>query len=303
MRPTNFCAIALLLNTKLCSSFDVSVQRSIGVRRVGAPSSSLFSSSSANTDSPQKVAPLNPKAIELKNDLISLAQATRRGFSASRADREKAWQIVDGLSTFNPTKEPASAYYNENTSSSSTNINSSPPPSLAGKWTLIYTDAPDINSLDTTGNPFATAQLGRIGQECNPPSIKNVIEWKRPDWLPLSLPFSGGEGSRVLQKVCCEGSATLDEPAVVELKLVGLELEGDDDTTNNSNNNGDDRNNKLLNGPAGFLENFPVKLQGPLVAPFGKFEILYLDGTMRITRTHQGFTAVNVREDKESKWF
>ena len=91
--------------------------------------------------------------------------------------------------------QPASVYYKDNTSYASTNTKITPPPSIAREWTPIYTD---ITSLDTTGNPFATAQLVRIGQEYNLPCIKNVIEWKRPDWLPLSLPFSGGEGRRIL---------------------------------------------------------------------------------------------------------
>ena len=67
------------------------------------------------------------------------------------------------------------------------------------------------------------AKLGRIGQECSPPFIKNVIEWKRPDWAS-SLPFSGTKSSRVLQKVCCKGSSNPSKPAVVDLKLVGLEF-------------------------------------------------------------------------------
>jgi hypothetical protein len=37
------------------------------------------------------------------------------------------------------------------------------------------------------------------------------------------------------QEVCCEGIARLGEPAVVDLKLVELELEGDDTNTNSKN--------------------------------------------------------------------
>ena len=164
---------------------------------------------------------------------------------------------------------------------------------LAGKWTLIYTDAPDITSLDIEG-PFSTAKLGRIGQECNPPTIKNVIEWTRPDW-PSFLPFSGKESSRVLQKVCCEGTASKDNPLAVDLKLVGLEISGEDGAAD------DNINPFRSNGPATLLEKNPVNLKGPLSAPFGKFEIIYLDDDMRITKTYQGFYAVNIRENTE--WF
>lgn len=169
---------------------------------------------------------------------------------------------------------------------------------LSGKWTLIYTDAPDITSLD--GGPFKTAKLGRIGQECNPPSIQNVIEWTRPDWVSSLLPFvRDDESSRVLQKVCCEGSATQQNPKSVDLKLVGLEILGMQGTdSGDDNSSGFDY---ILGGPAALFESNPVKLQGPLTAPFGKFEILYLDDDMRITKTYQGFVAVNIRE--ADPWF
>ncbi len=172
---------------------------------------------------------------------------------------------------------------------------------LAGKWTLIYTDAPDITSLE--GGPLSTAKLGRIGQECEPPMIKNVIEWSRPDWA-ASLPFSGGESSRVLQKVCCEGSSTPNNPKMVDLKLVGLELSGMNGGTD-SGERGEDSNglSAFFNGPAALLESNPVKLQGPLTAPFGKFDILYLDDDLRITKTYQGFFAVNIREEDGNEWF
>jgi hypothetical protein len=167
---------------------------------------------------------------------------------------------------------------------------------------LIYTDAPDITSLE--GGPFATAKLGRIGQECNPPSIKNVIEWLPPDWAS-SLPFvTYDESSRVLQKVCCEGSASPETPKAVDLKLVGLELLGEKGTESGDGDEGSSRSdgfNSIFGGPAALLKNNPVKLQGPLTAPFGKFEILYLDDEMRITKTYQGYVAVNVRE--ADPWF
>ena len=114
-------------------------------------------------------------------------------------------------------------------------------------------------------------------------SLAIYAEWMKPDWAS-GLPFSGSENSRVLQKVVCEGSASPSDPSTVDLKILGLELEGEGDS-----------------GPASILGNNPVKLQGPLSAPFGKFDILYLDETMRITKTYQGYYAVNLRDDDE--WF
>ena len=198
-------------------------------------------------------------------------------------------RIISNLSKYSPSDEPARAYFKASDASDHS--------TLAGKWTLVYTDAPDITSLD--GGPLATAKLGRIGQECSPPSIKNVIEWLRPDWAS-SLPFGGGKSSRILQKVCLEGSATEDNPKMVDLKLVGLELSGMNGSVDivGGDNSG---LNTFFNGPAALLESNPVKLQGPLTAPFGKFEILYLDDDMRITKTFQGYFAVNIRD--ENAWF
>ena len=77
-------------------------------------------------------------------------------FSASRTDRDKANKIINNLAKYSPSDQPAAAYYKENSGDTSMKR------TLAGKWTLIYTDAPDITSLDA--GPFSTAKLGRIGQ-------------------------------------------------------------------------------------------------------------------------------------------
>lgn len=238
---------------------------------------------------------LSSQQQQLKDDLVALATSTRRGFSASRKDRDEAKNIINKLSELSPSKEPAAAYYT--TSSDAQDRSEDTVPSLAGKWTLIYTDAPDITSLDA---PLSIQKLGRIGQECNPPLIKNVIEWKRPAWAS-ALPFSGDEDSRILQKVITEGSSTPVDNPTVDLKLVGLEISG-----TNGDGRMDETNSglmKLLNGPAALFEQNPIKLQGPLKGPFGKFDILYLDDEMRITKTYQGFYAVNIRQEKEDEWF
>lgn len=96
-----------------------------------------------------------------------------------------------------------------------------------------------------------------------------------------------------MQKVCCKGFAVKSKPATVDLKLVGLELTG-------AAENVGETLDKSKGGPAALFAKIPVELEGPLSLTFGKFDVLYLDDDMRITRTYQGFTAINIRENE---WF
>jgi len=240
---------------------------------------------------------LHPEAIRAKAELLNLSKVTKRGFSASSSQRKRAKELANILAKYNPVPEPASPFYAE------------PPPTdylgptLSGKWTLVYTDAPDITTLE--GGPLATAKLGRIGQECSPPFIKNVIEWKRPDWAK-SFPNSGTDESRVIQKVCCEAKASREKPTTVELKLAGLDLFGmggldEKAETDEEKDEGKETKKQLTGGPGEFFEKNPLELRGPLKTPFGRFEVLYLDEDMRVTRTGQGFLAVNTRNEED--WF
>lgn len=231
------------------------------------------------------------KRQELKEEIYELSKSTSRGFDSTFAQKKQAKELANSLSEINPTKEPAFPYYE-------TPEKDYKEPNLSGKWTLIYTDAPDITSLGATSPiGFSTATLGRIGQECNPPFIKNVIEWKKPDWIS-SLPLIGGstpKNTRILQKVVCKGKASPNEPMGVNLDIVGLELLGD---SSNSNNSSSENIISQLD-PANILKE-GVELKGPLTAPFGKFTILYLDEELRVIRTNQGYLAINRREEE---WF
>lgn len=272
----------------------------------------------------EKLDDVSPSPQEaLKESLLSLAAETKRGFIATSDQRSKISGIIARLSKYNPTTEPAKSYYNRVPQKMGSDI-----PTLSGKWTLVYTDAPDITGLDaTTTTPLAdglalpripsllpqNAKLGRIGQECIPEEslIKNVIEWKRPDWVQEILNKVGTtkeddvDNSRVLQKVCCEATASPIKPTIVELKLSGFELQGDVDIAKSSNSNGilSSFQDYALRGPAQYFERNPVNLSGPLKAPFGQFECLYLDQDMRINRTGQGYFAVNVRLGEAEEWF
>uniref|UniRef100_A0A7S4JN60 Plastid lipid-associated protein/fibrillin conserved domain-containing protein n=1 Tax=Odontella aurita TaxID=265563 RepID=A0A7S4JN60_9STRA len=254
---------------------------------------------------------VDPRVVELKRRLLSLSDASDRGFSATKSQREEARSTIFDLAKYNPTAEPAFPYYEGAESGS----DGSDGPTLAGKWTLVYTDAPDITSLDTSSSPLpTTAELGRIGQECSPPLIKNIIEWKRPSWLPEGLPLSGKKGSRVLQKVCVEGKASPGNPKFVELTVAGIDLAGDaggDDGPADDESGGKDEGiggflpDALKNGPASFFASNPVELRGPLSGsiPFGRFEILYLDEEMRVIQTGQNYLAANVRLKEGEEWF
>ena len=253
---------------------------------------------------------IDPMAIQLKDEILDLATRTKRGFQASKNDRQRAKELITQLAKYNPTSNPASLYYDNAADSSSTTSTKS---TLSGKWTLVYTDAPDITSLDTSKNPFATAILGKIGQECNPPYIKNVIEWKRPEWA-TNLPFSGRKSGsvgdddepRILQKVVTSASANPKNPFKVNLKVAGFELMVGDNEFLEGNTSSDDITSRIetLGLLPGLLSLNPIDIKGPLNPPFGQFEILYLDDNFRIIRTYQGYYAINQRiTSPKDEWF
>ena len=239
----------------------------------------------------------------LLEDLSALAFCTSRGFNATQSERNQVQRIISELTKYNPTAEPVAAYYSDTTTKALSSSSSNAVSSLAGKWTLIYTDAPDIISLEGSRNSLAV--LGRIGQECDPPYIRNVIEWRRPSWADF-LPFSGTEQARILQKVVTRAQASPQRPSVVQLDLVGLELESPNDEGSSSLDT--DRTLSTQLQQRGLLPTLlnqaPIQMQGPLTAPFGEFEVLYLDSQIRIIRTGQNYIAVNRRIIPiEDAWF
>lgn len=238
----------------------------------------------------------------LKLSLRFLAQDTQRGFRASAEQVMEMKRILSQLEIRNPTKEPASAYYTTKCYGNKSG------PDISGNWTLVYSDAPDITSLDMSMTsstlPLPPAsKLGRIGQMCDSEegTISNIIEWLQPDWAQNIFSTSSKSPPRVLQKVVCVATSNPENPTVVNLQIAGLELIGV------SENDGDDNSilpsfsSLIENGPAVLLAKQPIRLRGPLKVPFGKFEIKYLDDDMRIIKTGQGFYAVNIREP--NPWF
>jgi hypothetical protein len=261
---------------------------------------------------------------KLRQELIDLGKRTERGFKASRSDRERAEKLIFDLAQYNQVREPVRTYYGDKPTDHTDTTAS--PPSIQGKWTLIYTDAPDITGLGVP-SPFVT--LGRIGQDCsNPPYISNVIEWCAPSWAS-NIPFLVGknknaiESARVLQKVVTFGSAVPASPTVVDLNVAGLQLSSGTITstemsTSNERNDNSVRSNDLRTAieEDGFIVGFLkqqqkdkpnidlLKLDESRQPPFGSFEILYLDDTLRITKTSRKHYAINVRiQSPEDEWF
>ena len=273
----------------------------------GKTRSSLLVLNSYDNDNENQSDENLQKRQELKNELLSLSSTTKRGFYASSEQRTQAKKIIESLASLNPTLEPASTYY-----TNGDKITTNSEPSIAGKWTLKYTNAPDITSLDPNTSRVPNivppnAKLGRIGQECNDEksTISNVIEWGKPDWLNnIIARTSTDNGSqmnsedRILQKVVCEAKAYPKEPNIVQLDLVGFELLGETDESDEGAGNDRPKNisprDLFVKGPAELLKRNPIQLKGPLKAPFGRFEILYLDEEMRIIKTNQGFYVVTI---------
>lgn len=245
-----------------------------------------------------------------KQELLDLSRETARGFRATNAQRRRARQLI--FEQLAPSfdagaVEPARAYYKNKNAAMNGGDDDKEKLSLQGKWELVYTDAPDITSLDQ--NSLAT--LGRIGQESEAPFIKNVIEWKPPSWA-ANLPFSGvidGDNNRVLQKVVTKGTADPARPAAVDLQVAGLQIET---ATNDEEEDVNTTTTSLTEAVrrkglvAGLLQQRPVNLVNPDNAlPFGTFEVVYLDETLRVTRTGQDFIAVNrrLRDGEDEVWF
>ena len=260
-----------------------------------------------------------------REKVLAAAFRTMCGFRATETDRQRMRYLIQQLAAYNPTAAPAAAFYDPNnkdndddsssfssssSSSFTTTTTTTTAPSLTGKWTLLYTDAPDILGL---ADNDSLGRLQRIGQECNQGTIANVIEWFPPIWagaLPWQLP------QRALQKVVTKATASPAEPCKVNLVLQGLQVEwnlqngdndgggdDDDDDDNNNNNNNTTTNTPLPSWLSFFNTNNPLVLQGPLTVPFGSFEILYLDDEIRIIRTNQGYYAINKRNTADTEWF
>lgn len=231
----------------------------------------------------------------LKEQLQRAAHDTERGFRANRDDKIYVKEIIDMIAAFNAVQEPARDFYAYGDDDTPNNDSGTPlEPGISGRWTLLYTDAPDITTLDRS--PWA--ELGRIGQECQPPVLKNVIEWKQPSWSN-GLPFTGTQDTRILQKVVTTGKASPQSPARVQLDLSGLEVRSSDKSGSSSDFLEDVQSKGIL--PA--LLRQPLELNGSLSLPFGSFEVLYLDDELRINRTYQGYLAVNSRLNVGQEWF
>lgn len=220
-------------------------------------------------------------AEDLVQRLVDMVEPLDRGFKCTKSERGRVEKLLDELSKVNPTEEPGAAFYEEGQSGGDDPDQIGAKPSIAGRWRLIYTDAPDIIALGDN----QLAELGRIGQECDAvaKTISNVIEWSPPSWLKSgvvanSFPFTDDQ---VEQRIVLRASSDKGSPFRVQLFVEGFDLV-----------------------PQKFLGSSTppnaLRLRGPLSGkiPFGAFDVLYLDDTLRAVRTSQGFYAVNIRETR-----
>jgi hypothetical protein len=215
------------------------------------------------------ISSVEPRRQEIREELIRICHETNRGFGASQKERRNVEKVIKDLVALAVDADIQTALQSYNDSSNSENS------LLRGKWTLVYTDAPDILTLDSR-SPISLSEMGRIGQDCtNPPILQNVIEWKKPGWIPDNdaLP------ARVLQKVTCRGKASSQKKNKVDLNILGARLVNPD------------TDQELVS-------------ENPIGLPFGAFTLLYIDSELRITRTNQNYYAVNTRDaDFETEWF
>jgi hypothetical protein len=289
----------LLLSNNIASAFVTGRHSTLATSTFSTTNNIAVETTSLNNNNKNVVV-----VESIKDQLKSLSHRTNRGFQSSSEDRKTAKELIYQLAQYSRSSDPARPYYDRKYNIDGMDDDSTP--TISGKWELIYTDAPDITGLDTSRNPFSTAKLGRIGQECSPPYIKNVIEWLRPDWAD-GLPFSGSSNSRVLQKVVTSALASPDKPLLVDLKVAGLEINAASTPTaaipDETSNNVFGRIQK--DGiPSVIFSVLPVDLKGPLNPPFGQFEILYIDDELRVIRTGQNYLAANMRiQNEEDQWF
>lgn len=191
----------------------------------------------------------------IKQQLLTTLAPLNRGFNCKSSDRLKVKRLVRELNELNPTAEPTAAFR--------------PGGSLDGKWRLIYSDAPDIITLDS--GPLA--DVGFIGQEISTErqTITNIIQYSAP--TTLGLPDDLTE-----QKVVLSGKISSSER--ISLNLCGL----------------------LVTPTKVFGQEVPgwLRFGGvfgddlSLLRPyFGHFDIWYLDDEIRIIRTNSGYIAIN----------
>lgn len=191
-----------------------------------------------------------PDAVAVAKDaLLRAIQGTERGF---KKDKSMAADVRNAIHALADAAKDLT------------------PVPLDGDWTLLWTDAPDITSLES-GLPFAPT-LGRIGQEISAEegTVVNVIEW-RPAALLTTFRAELAEDS-VEQRVVT--GFTEASPGDVKLVLKGAGL----------------RPRRVLNQD---LELGPYDAVGPLSLPFGEFRVLFNDGLLRVVKTGRDHYSIN----------
>ena len=207
---------------------------------------------------PPEVAPPPASEADLaKEALLDACAPILMGFKSTAAERKDVRALIEALLE----KAPAPA---ETT-----------PADLDGRWRLVFSDAPDI--LGLRGGPLS--ELVFIGQDIDGAAgtVDNVIEYMPSQPMRSLFGSVGIDEDRIEQRVLlkfeCTGGNT------VNLKVSGTKLVP----------------KRVFGGRISADRLQPPALQGPLTLPFGKFDVLYNDGDLRIVRTGPGYYGVNQR--------
>jgi hypothetical protein len=149
---------------------------------------------------------------------------------------------------------------------------------LDGDWELLYSDAPDIVGLQNAG---PLLRLNRIGQsiDATAGTIDNVIEYGPAAWVP-----GAGEDDTFQQRVLLTYEVDAESGRKCSLKIAGVAFKP-----------GQLAGINLASAP-------PLTVKGLLTLPFGDFECVYNDGSLRVVRTLQGYWSVNRRMPEGNGW-
>lgn len=130
-------------------------------------------------------------------------------------------------------------------------------PSLVGNWELVWSDAPDVARPAgvKTEQKIAVDSAGRR-------TITNIVEVPLP-WGTVELGV--------------ETLATATSSSNIDLKIRGIDAK------------------KSASWPwfVPFLNVFDLIPKSEKGSPFGSFQLLYLDESLRVTKTNSGYYTVN----------
>ena len=236
---------------------------------------------------------------EIKSRLLRRCATAGRGFGASPSDRRATNELIDQLSQLSPTESPTDGLDGADRwmgrgydlrFDAADSREATLAPAVQGRWRLVYTDARDVLSLDSS----PVAAVGPIFQEITlPASVTNEITFypRAPFLLPTLAFMPSGELSTVAKlKVQTRARArggsrvglTFESVAFDAQSLLGLDV------------------STLLPQLSAPLPRLPGAGGADSDESPAYFDILYLDiDTLVIRQNEPGGVFVAVRDDGE----